>query len=175
PASPESSLFLLKATGTLAHGGGKRLAVGSEEYQTLLRWIENGAPPARSSDPTLRRITVTPDRGNFQPGNRQQPLRITAHFSNGTVRDVTRQAVYQSNEPDIAEVSENGVVQVKNRSGLFAVMVRYGEQLAVFYGTVPHNRKGTGSSLAAWEKANPVSGIDSHLVANWKRLGVVPS
>src|SRR5204862_4805680 len=57
------------------------------------------------------------------------------------------------------------------------VMVRYGEQLAVFHGTVPHNGKRVenGSSLTAWEKANPVSGIDKHLVANWKRLGVVPS
>jgi hypothetical protein len=177
PSSPESSLFLLKATGVVAHGGGKRVSVGSEDYRTLLRWIEHGAPPARNSDPTLRRITVTPDRGIFEPAKRQQPLKVIASFSNGTSRDVTRQAVYQSNEPDIAEVDDNGTVQVKNRSGLFAVMVRYGEQLAVFYGTVPHNRKegGNGSALAAWVKANPVSEIDKHLVANWKRLGVVPS
>ena len=177
PSSPESSLFLLKATGTLAHGGGKRLTVGSEDYQTIRRWIEKGSPPARSSDPTLRRITVTPDRGTFDTGNRQQPLRIVAHFSDGTARDVTRQTVYQSNEPDVAEVNETGIVQVKNRSGLFAVMVRYGDQLTVFYGIVPHNRKGVEnvSPLAAWEKANPLSGIDKHLVANWKRLGVVPS
>ena len=45
PAAPQQSLLLLKATGTLAHGGGKRLEVGSEDYQTLLRWIEEGAPP----------------------------------------------------------------------------------------------------------------------------------
>src|SRR5262245_59977564 len=141
PAAPESSLFLLKATGTLAHGGGRRLTVGSEDYHTLRRWIEQGSPPARSSDPTLGRITVTPGRGTCAAGAGQQPFRVTAHFSDGTSRDVTRKAVYQSNEPDIAEVSETGVVQVKNRSGLFAVMVRYGEQLTVFYGTVPHNRK----------------------------------
>ena len=177
PSSPGSSLLLLKATGTLAHGGGKRLAVGSEDYQTLRRWIEKGAPPARGSDPTLRSITVTPAGETFDAGNRSRPLRITAHFSDGTSRDVTRQAVYQPNEPDIAEVDETGTVRVKNRSGLFAVMVRYGEQLAVFYGTVPHDHEeaGKGSLLAAWEKANPVSGIDKHLVANWKRLGVVPS
>jgi len=28
PASPENSLLLLKATGTIAHGGGKRIEVG---------------------------------------------------------------------------------------------------------------------------------------------------
>src|SRR5207302_9126143 len=76
PSAPSSSLLLLKATGTLAHGGGKRLTVGSEDYQTIRRWIENGAPPAKSSDPTLSRITVTPDRATFDAGNRRQPLRV---------------------------------------------------------------------------------------------------
>ncbi len=176
PSAPAASILLLKATGTLAHSGGKRLAVGSEDYQTIRRWIENGAPPARSSDPTLARITVTPDRATFDAGNRRQPLRVVAQFSDGTSRDVTRRAVYQSNEPDIAEVTDTGVVQVKNRSGLFAVMVRYGDQITVFHGTVPHHQKtATGSALAAWEKANTGSDIDKHLVANWKRLGVVPS
>src|SRR5947208_12944850 len=32
PSAPRSSLLLLKATGTLAHGGGKRLTVGSQDY-----------------------------------------------------------------------------------------------------------------------------------------------
>src|SRR5205814_1636512 len=65
PASPKSSLLLLKATGTLAHAGGKRLTVGSQDYQTMLRWIENGAHPATLSDPVLERIIVTPERGTF--------------------------------------------------------------------------------------------------------------
>ncbi len=175
PASPQSSLLLLKAIGTLPHGGGKRLTVGSEDYRVILRWIENGSPPARSTDPTLVRIAVSPDRSTFDAGNPRQALRVTARFSDGTTRDVTRRAVYQSNEPDVAEVNDSGVIQVKNRSGLFAVMVRYGDQISVFYGTVPRPQKGTGVSPAAWENANTASGIDKHLVAGWKRLGVVPS
>ncbi len=177
PASPKSSLLLLKSTGTLAHGGGKRLTVGSQDYQTILRWIENGAAPATLSDPVLERITVTPDRDTFAGETRRQPLQVTAHFSGGTSRDVTRQAVYQSNEPDIAEVNDNGVVQLTNRSGLFAVMVRYADRLAVFHGTVPHTRKGTVNrpDLTVWEKGYSGSSIDKHLVANWKRLGVTPS
>src|SRR5262249_23631838 len=115
----------------------------------------------------------TPGRRLFDAEVRRQPLRVTAHFSTGTSCDVTRQAVYQSNEPDLAEVSEAGEVQVKDRSGLFAVMVRYAYQMAVFHGTVPHIQKGQSST--AWEKANTGSGIDRYLVANWKRLGVRPS
>jgi hypothetical protein len=175
--APSQSLLLLKATGTLAHGGGKRLTVGSQDYQAILRWIENGARPASSSDPVLERITVAPNRGSFDVKNPRQPLSVTAHFSTGTTRDVTRQAVYQSNEPDIAEVNDTGMVQAKSRSGLFAVMVRYADQIAVFHGTVPHTHKGpaNGPSIAAWDKANRLSVIDRHLLANWKRLGIVPS
>src|SRR5262245_48120771 len=138
PAAPWRSLLLRKATGSVAHGGGKRTDVGSEDYQTLLRWIERGAPPATPSDPVLRRITVTPYQRVLDPGARRQPLRVTACYSDGTSRDVTRQAVYQSNEPDIAQVSDTGVVQAGTRCGLFAVMVRYGDQMTVFQGTVPH-------------------------------------
>src|SRR5947208_16941103 len=49
--------------------------------------------------------------------------------------------------------------------------------MAVFYGTVPHTHKGLGNqpSGIVWEKAGTGSGIDHHLVANWKRLGVRPS
>ena len=44
---PEESLFLAKATGPVAHGGGRRLTVGSPEYQTLLAWVRDGAPERR--------------------------------------------------------------------------------------------------------------------------------
>ena len=178
PAVAGASLLLLKATGTVAHGGGKRLDVGSEEYQTIRRWIENGSPPATTfRSRRCDRITVTPERGTFDAENRRQPLQVTAHFSDGTTRDVTRQAVYQSNEPDIAEVNDAGVVQVKNRSGLFAVMVRYGDQIAVFHGTVPHRRRRPASDRRWRPGRRPTagSGIDRHLVAKWKRLGIVPS
>src|SRR5262249_19759291 len=120
---------------------------------------------------------VRPGQRVFTNEAHQQPLRVTAHFSTGTSRDVTRQAVYQSNQPDIAEVTEAGVVQVKSHSGLFAIMVRYADQMTVFYGTVPHTRKRYENlvSLTTWEKVNRGSSIDRHLVANWKRLGVEPS
>ena len=44
---PEESLFFAKATGTVPHGGGRRLTVGSPEYRTLLAWVRDGAPERR--------------------------------------------------------------------------------------------------------------------------------
>jgi hypothetical protein len=176
-ASPRQSLLLLKATASIAHGGGKRIETGSDDYRTLLRWIERGAPPPTAHDPVLERITVAPEQRVFKAGSSQQPLRVTGHFSDGTTRDVTRQAVYQSNEPDVAEVNDAGVVQAKGHSGLFAVMVRYCDQIGVFHGTVPiaHKQPGTDRALDAWEKAHGRSFVDRHLEAQWKRLGIEPS
>ena len=42
-ANPEKSLLLLKPTMAVAHGGGKRFAVDSDDYKTILGWIRNGA------------------------------------------------------------------------------------------------------------------------------------
>ena len=44
PRRPGNSLLLLKATGTMAHGGGKRMEVGSDEYKLIRRWIASGTP-----------------------------------------------------------------------------------------------------------------------------------
>ncbi len=50
---PESSLLIRKATGRTPHGGGLRLAPGSDDYRTLLAWIAAGArkPAARPTVP----------------------------------------------------------------------------------------------------------------------------
>src|SRR5207249_3445365 len=40
---PDASLVLLKATGQVAHGGGKRFDKGSWAYQLLRTWISQGA------------------------------------------------------------------------------------------------------------------------------------
>src|SRR6478672_12094207 len=44
PASPANSLLLSKGTGSVPHGGGKKLPADSPEYRTLLEWIAAGAP-----------------------------------------------------------------------------------------------------------------------------------
>ena len=46
-AEPEKSLLLLKATGAVSHGGGKRFDQDSPEYRKLVAWIRSGAPFGR--------------------------------------------------------------------------------------------------------------------------------
>lgn len=176
-ASPARSLLLLKATGAWAHGGGVRLSTDSEDYQTFLAWIAEGARPSPPDEPALVRVTVTPERHVFDSTRQPQPLEAIAHFSDGSTRDVTRRAIYLSNEPELAEVSESGQVQLGDRSGSFAVMVRYADEIAVFNGMIPHSAGASDvqAQLAAWRQNVARSFVDRHLAAQWQRLGIAPS
>ena len=61
PADPSRSLLLQKATGQIAHGGGVRLPAGSEDCETVLRWITEGAQRQVAGEPQLERISLYPE------------------------------------------------------------------------------------------------------------------
>jgi hypothetical protein len=182
PSSPSRSLLLVKATGESAHGGGVRLVRDTDDYRTLLRWLEQGAPPSRADEPTLTALTVEPATQTFDTARKSQPLRAIARFSDGTTRDVTTRAVYQTNEPELAEVNDAGMVRTLGKSGTFAVMVRFSEQIAVFYGTVPYAKPASvmptvdvAAELTRWERDVARSFVDKHLASQWRKLGIAPS
>jgi len=166
---PDSSLLLQKAIGRVPHGGGRRLRVDSSDYQVLADWIRQGAAPPRADDPVLVELTMTPTRGVLQTNSAEQ-LKLLAQFSNGTRRDVTQQALYLSNEPEIGGVDGSGSVTTGQRGGLFAVLARYGGKMAVFQGTVPFGK--ATEPVALPKDASPV---DRFLVEGWARLGIRPS
>ena len=55
PAAPDRSLLLTKPIGAIPHGGGKRLDRDSLEYRLLGRWIAQGMPYGKDTDPTVAR------------------------------------------------------------------------------------------------------------------------
>lgn len=198
-AAPEHSLLLTKGTSTVPHGGGKRLAVGSEDYRILREWIRQGALPPRFEDPHLVRLEIFPQDQVLSVNDFQQ-LHVKATFSNGHSREVTHQAVYQSNEPNIAVVSDAGLVQTTIQRGLFSVMARYGDQIATFHAAVPFvsdpeamqvvetelrsiesglaRDEGEASKDSAVGKTidtSKPSRVDRHLFSQWRRLGIIPS
>ena len=175
-SEPHHSLLLQKAAGRIPHGGGKRLEVDSEDYQVLYDWIAQGAAGPRDDDPRLDRITVSPVEQILGRGAKQSLL-VTAHFSDGTSRDVTRRAVYDSNVPELATADDRGLVTTQSQSGLFAIMVRFGGEIAVFRGTVPiRDWQALGQPTPVMElPASLYPEIDRHLIAQWNQLGSVPS
>src|SRR6185369_15658535 len=99
------SLLLRKSTGALPHGGGRRLAEESEEYQLLLRWISQGAPQSASDSPSISRISIVVPERVMTHGASQQ-LAVVAHYSDDSERDVTRAAQYNTNLETVAVVNE---------------------------------------------------------------------
>jgi len=167
PAAPEKSLLLLKATGTVPHGGGVRLDKGSKEYAVLLDWIRQGAACDTTTAPTLIAIDVQPSRATLQPGA-EQALKSIAKYSDGSERDVTDQALFESNDKSMADVTEGGTVKISDIPGKVAVMVRYQGKVSVFNASVP---------LGALVENVPPSKnfVDQFVFANLQEIGVPPS
>ena len=122
--APKDSLFLAKATGRIAHGGGLRLKVGSPEYQTLLAWVSDGAPQTQGkAHGALVKVTVEPAAAVLaEPGPRQ--FRVIAHFADGHDRDVTRMASYKVNDDSAASTTSTGRVTLLRRAET-DLIVRY--------------------------------------------------
>jgi hypothetical protein len=168
PANPEHSLLLLKASGGIAHGGGKRMEVGSDEYRVIRRWIASGLPFGQPDDPVVTSISVYPE-GRVLARNGKQQVAVYAHYSDGQVEDVTRRAQYDSNDADVATVDANGLVRTLALSGEAAIMARYQGRVTIFRATVP-----LGVPVPAYT-FEPKTLVDRHTLAKWKQLGIVPA
>ena len=168
-SAARQSLMLLKSTALTPHGGGKRFAVDSEPYKILLAWIESGAPASSPTVPRVQKIRIEPREQLLSPDALQQ-LRVVATYTNGTERDVTRQADYASNLDVVARVDDQGLVQANANSGEAAIMARFMGQVAVFTAIRPH-----GSALSEIPDFQPLNAIDRLAEEKWKKLGILPS
>ncbi|GBD35720.1 hypothetical protein HRbin36_00834 [bacterium HR36] len=168
PAAPENSLLLLKATGQMPHGGGKRLDKDSEEYRLIRRWIVAGMPWGQPNDPVVVRVSVYPERRILAQQSSQQLLAL-AHYSNGRVEDVTALAQYESNDTEVASVDAHGLVQTYSAAGDAAIMVRYQGQVTVFRALVPAEK-----TPPAWT-FEPKTLVDVHTAEKWRQLNLMPS
>ncbi|MCA8992194.1 MAG: DUF1553 domain-containing protein [Planctomycetaceae bacterium] len=133
---PEQSLLLKKATGELPHGGGVRLEPGGAEVALLKEWILQGAARAVPGTPGLERIEVNPKAYRFLDETTQE-LKVTAHYADGSTRDVTSLAAFQSSESAVVGVDESGTVKPGGVIGEAAVVARYQGKFAIFEAAVP--------------------------------------
>ena len=168
PANPDASLFLMKATGKAPHGGGKKMDPDSDEYKLVRRWIAAGMPWGSETDPVVTKVSVFPEHRILTRQNKQQ-IAAYAHYSDGTVEDISRRAQYESNDGEIATVGEAGSVRTLAMSGEAAIMVRYQGMVSVARVTVP-----LGVKTPEWAFAEKTV-VDKHTAKKWKDLGLVPS
>ncbi len=168
-ANPEKSLLLLKPTGTVPHGGGKRFAVDSPEYRTIVDWIKNGAPfgPESSVNNKIASLEVFPKIITLERGGTHRLL-VTAHFADGRAEDFTGQASFKSNDGDVASINESGIVKA-GRTGETAILVRAaGQAASASIGVV-------GSPIAHYPKVDRFNFIDDFVFDKLQRYRIVPS
>lgn len=171
PAAPTHSLLLAKPAGTVPHGGGRRLGVNGPEYQTMLNWVRQGMPRKAPHAPILKSITVAPSAIVSAP-QQTQALIVTAQFSDGTERDVTRLTAFQSNEAPIAAVDETGLVTAGQITGGAAIMARFMGQIAVCNVLIPRTETIAAEVYAQLPRNNF---IDELVWRNLQRLNITPS
>jgi hypothetical protein len=163
-ASPEESLFLLKGSGRVAHQGGALVGRGSAAYKTLLRWVAEGARDVKPS-PLVKLVLIPAVSRLNKP---EQQITATAHFADGTQRDVTDLTVFTTAEVD-ASISATGLVKF-HRTADASFLARYLD--------------GITSTRLVWVEADPkfaftapkpANVVDELVFAKQKELQLLPA
>lgn len=171
PAAPQKSLLLLKASGEIPHGGGRRLNKESDNYKTLLAWLQQGNARAIPNETKLSRIQLNHNSRLLSPGESDQLL-VTAFYADQSQRNVTAQATFQSNDPAIVSVNEKGVLIAGGLPGETAIMVRFMNVIEVCQVAIPL----PNPVAESYYSSLPINNFIDELV--WKklrRLNIKPS
>jgi hypothetical protein len=167
---PAESLLLLKATGALEHGGGARMATGSPEYQILSEWIGAGSPGPGNEDAKLLKIEALPGSARLAAGQSQQVL-VFASYSDGRTRDVTRWAKFESTDTGVAQVDDQGLINVVG-PGEGAVTVWFSSLVDLVTISSPYEDAVNESVYANAPRMNP---IDELNLKKLQSLVIAPS
>lgn len=170
PNDPGRSLILTKPSGAVPHKGGLRFEVGSPEYEIIAAWIAQGAPPPLPGDARVEQIEVTPKRSTLELGDKLA-MKVAAHYSDGSSRDVTRWAKYESTDLAVATVDEAGEVSVVG-PGKGAISVWYASKIAVARAMVPFENRVSGEVFSQAPSANF---IDDLILEELQSLNLPPS
>ncbi|MHB1556177.1 MAG: DUF1549 domain-containing protein [Isosphaeraceae bacterium] len=168
---PAESLLLAKASARLPHGGGVRLAPGSSGYRTVLDWIAGGMPHTPADAPRVDRIAVEPTERTLKPGE-SFPLRVKAHYTDGSTEDVTRLAAFLSSEPALVKANDEGRITAGPIPGDATVSARFVGLFANCDVNIPLPGEVPASRYVALPRSNF---IDGHVWTKLRKLGLLPS
>jgi hypothetical protein len=165
---PESSLILLKATGQVPHGGGKRTEIGSREYELLRGWIAAGARFDDAAKARVTRLVVSPAELILKAGDSGR-LKVTATYADGTTADVTHLCRRETNDPEVATIDSSGLVRGQ-RVGDTVAVIRYGaEPVLANLLVVPKETRNT------FPDVKPRNVIDEQILAKLRAMDLPPA
>jgi hypothetical protein len=167
-SSPEKSLLVAKPRGDVPHEGGTRFRRDSLANEILVNWIRQGAPGDLADTAEVARVRLVPSELVLRPGQ-QHRLQLIAEYTSGVQRDVTRLGIFTANNPQFAEVDEEGLV-IAGDAGETAIVARFERTFAATGVLV----------LAPRENFTPTPVpqnhlIDRHVVEKLNRLRIAPS
>jgi hypothetical protein len=168
--NPEKSLILQKPTMGVPHGGGMRFKAGSEFYNRILDWLRAKAPKQGEFDARLAKIEVFPKEWTLDRPGAAQPMLVLAVRDDGTTQDVTHYARFTSNDDQVAEVDEEGLITAKQQ-GETSVMVRYLGGVGITRVRIPRDPL----PAAAFDNFKPVNYIDELVLQKLKEVRIPAS
>lgn len=167
---PDSSLLLKKPTMRVPHEGGSVISRGSDDYQTLLDWIEKGAPfQPQDGAPSekIERVEVFPREVVLDEVGIQQ-LVVTARLASGRLRDISGEVRYESQNPDVVRVDKSGLVTAEARGETNVLVQAAGHTI--------HSRVGVISDpIGDYPEIPTRNFIDEHVFAKLERFHLLPS
>lgn len=165
---PDASLILQKPSGKLPHQGGVRFSADSPEYQTLRAWLAAGAPGPGDAKVEVTRLEVSPLQAVIAAPEESVTIRAVAHYSDGSSRDVSRLAVYETTTNSV-EVTPDGTVR-RIDFGETTVIVRYLQhQIPVRLAFIE------AASNFEWSPLPAENFVDEHIDAKLRQIRVAPS
>jgi hypothetical protein len=167
-SAPDQSLMLLKATGSIPHVGGVRTTVDHPYYQLVRDWISQGVK-LDLAGPRVIKIDVSPVNPTVPRAGMRQQVTVLATYSDGSVRDVTREAFIESGNIEIIEANTSGVLTTLRR-GEAPVLVRYEGAYAATTIVVMGDRTGF-----VWEQKPQHNYIDQLVDRKLQQVKILPS
>jgi hypothetical protein len=168
-AVAEQSLFLLKPTASVPHEGGRRMDVDSNDYKLLKAWVESGVRLDKDA-PKVVSIDVLPKNPVVPLPGMAQQMAVIATYADGRTRDVTGDAVVESNDNEIATVESGSGLVTGVRRGDAAVLARYSGRYAATRLVVMGDRTGF-----EWKQPVEHGFVDELVDAKLKALKAAPS
>ncbi|MEZ6094774.1 MAG: DUF1549 and DUF1553 domain-containing protein [Pirellulaceae bacterium] len=168
-AIPDQCLLVNKAVGEVSHSGGSLMTRESEYYQTIMRWLQSGAPNDNGPVPEVTGIEIYPKGGVLDGEGATQQVRVRANYADGTNRDVTSLAYFMTSNDNSASIDQLGNVTAKNRGEAF-VMARFDTHTeGVQFIVLPKDIQ------FQWSDAEPANYVDELVNTKLQKLRVNPS
>lgn len=169
PADPDQSLMLLKATAKVGHQGGKRIDPDGPFYRQLRDWIADGATLDLATAPKLEGIDILPATAVVTGLDQPLPLCVTAHYADGSARDVSTLTLWSSSNDAALSIDGHGDGTTHGEGEAY-VLARYGG-----FAVVAQVQVHEDATPFPWPDVPAVNFVDTLVHDKLQRAHVLPT